>query len=62
MLYELTNRMTGVDDPQVSSPTGFEAARREMFGFAAALAEQRRQQPRDDIVSRLLQLATTRTS
>ena len=55
MLYELTNRMTGVDDPQVSSPAGFEAARREMFGFAAALAEQRRQQPRDDIVSRLLQ-------
>jgi cholest-4-en-3-one 26-monooxygenase len=55
MLYELTNRMTGVDDPQVSSPSGFVEARREMFGFAAGLAQRRRQQPRDDIVTRLLQ-------
>jgi cholest-4-en-3-one 26-monooxygenase len=54
-LYELTNRMTGADDPQVSSPAGFVEARREMFGYAAGLAEQRRQQPRDDIVTRLLQ-------
>jgi cholest-4-en-3-one 26-monooxygenase len=54
-LYELTNRMASADDPQVSSPEGFIAARREMFGYAAGLAEQRRQQPRDDIVTRLLQ-------
>lgn len=54
-LYELTNRMTGADDPQVSSMAGYAQAVAEMFAYAAGLAEQRRQQPRDDIVTKLLQ-------
>jgi cholest-4-en-3-one 26-monooxygenase len=54
-LYDLTNRMTGANDPEVGSQAGYPQAVAEMFEYAAGLAEQRRQQPRDDIVSRLLQ-------
>ena len=55
MLYELTNRMIGADDPQVSSFTGYAHASTEMHAYATRLAEERKQQPRDDIVTRLLQ-------
>jgi cholest-4-en-3-one 26-monooxygenase len=54
-LYELTNLMTGIGDPEVSSPEGFNKAAAEMYAYAAGLAEQRKRQPRDDIVTRLLQ-------
>jgi cholest-4-en-3-one 26-monooxygenase len=55
-LYELTNLMTGVTDPEVGSGiAGYSQAVRELYAYAARLAEQRRQQPRDDIVTRLLQ-------
>jgi cholest-4-en-3-one 26-monooxygenase len=55
-LYELTNLMMGTDDPQVGSGmAGYSQAVAEMSAYAAGLAGQRRQQPRDDIVTRLLQ-------
>jgi cholest-4-en-3-one 26-monooxygenase len=54
-LYELSNRMTGVDDPDVGTRAGYSQAMAEMHAYAAGLAEQRRRQPRDDIVTRLLQ-------
>jgi cholest-4-en-3-one 26-monooxygenase len=54
-LYRLTNLITGFNDPEVSSPAQFDQAAAEMYAYAAALAEQRKRQPRDDIVTRLLQ-------
>jgi cholest-4-en-3-one 26-monooxygenase len=54
-LYELTNRMTGFDDPEVSSPAAGVQATNEIYAYAAQLGELRRRQPRDDIVTRLLQ-------
>jgi cholest-4-en-3-one 26-monooxygenase len=55
-IFELSNRMVGFDDPELSGPPGERTqAVMEMFGYASELAEQRREQPRDDIVTRLLQ-------
>jgi cholest-4-en-3-one 26-monooxygenase len=54
-LYELTNRMTGFDDPEVSSPAEYAQAVAEMLAYAGELGEHRREQPRDDIVTKLLQ-------
>jgi len=54
-LYELTNIMAGASDPEVGSGiAGYSQAVAEMSAYAAGLAEQRRRQPRDDIVTRLL--------
>jgi cholest-4-en-3-one 26-monooxygenase len=53
-LYELTNRMTAFDDPEVSSPAAGVQATNEMYAYAAQLGELRRRQPRDDIITRLL--------
>ena len=54
-LYELTNRMAAFDDPEVSSPAGTIQATNQMYGYAAELGELRRSQPRDDIITTLLQ-------
>lgn len=55
-IFELSNRMVGFDDPEFSgSPDDQMHAVAEMFGYATDLAQQRRAQPRDDIVTRLLQ-------
>jgi len=55
-ISELSNRMVGFDDPELSGAAGEQIqAVAEMFGYASELAEQRREQPRDDIVTRLLQ-------
>jgi cholest-4-en-3-one 26-monooxygenase len=55
-IFELSNQMVGFDDPEFSgSPEQQMHAVAEMFGYAADLAQQRRAQPRDDIVTRLLQ-------
>jgi cholest-4-en-3-one 26-monooxygenase len=56
-LFELSNRLAGFDDPEFRTVPGEQAmsAGMEMVGYARALAEQRRQEPRDDIVTRLLQ-------
>jgi cholest-4-en-3-one 26-monooxygenase len=54
-LYELTNRMAAFDDPEVSSPAVGVQATNEMYAYAAQLGELRRREPRDDIVTQLLQ-------
>jgi len=55
-IFELSNRMVGFDDPEFSGVPGEQMhAVAEMFAYADELAQQRREQPRDDIVSRLLQ-------
>ncbi len=57
-ISELSNRLVGADDPEFQSPTGErlqQAAAAEIYGYAHELAERRRAQPADDIVTRLLQ-------
>ena len=55
-IYELSNRMVGFDDPEFSGmPEDQMHAVAEMFAYAGELAQERREQPRDDIVTRLLQ-------
>ncbi len=55
-IFELSNKLVGFDDPEFrSSPAeGLEAAA-EIYAYAHELAERRRAQPADDIVTRLLQ-------
>ena len=51
-LLELSDRVFGIDDPELGgSPADGAQATAEMLGYAGALAERRRQQPRDDIVA-----------
>jgi len=54
-IFELSNRMVAFDDPEFSGTGEQINAVAEMFGYAGELAQQRRDQPRDDIVTRLLQ-------
>jgi cholest-4-en-3-one 26-monooxygenase len=55
-IFELSNHMVGFDDPEFSDAPGQQMhAVAEMFAYASELAGQRREQPRDDIVTRLLQ-------
>ncbi len=55
-IFALSNRLAGFDDPEmVSSPADQMQAAAEMYAYAGALAESRRKQPRDDIVTQLLQ-------
>jgi cholest-4-en-3-one 26-monooxygenase len=55
-IFELSNTMVGFDDPEFrsSEEEGLQAAA-EIYAYAHALAERRRAQPADDIVTRLLQ-------
>lgn len=55
-LYDWSNRMIGFDDPefQVEGSDGAVAAS-EIFAYANELAERRRAEPRDDIVTKLVQ-------
>ena len=54
-IFDWSNRMIGSEDPEyaVSEEAAFQA-RVEMFMYAAQLAEARRQQPQDDIMTTLL--------
>jgi cholest-4-en-3-one 26-monooxygenase len=55
-LYELSNRVISVDDPEFAgSPADAVQAMREMYAYARELAERRRDQPADDIITKLLQ-------
>jgi len=53
-LYDWTNRMIGFDDPEFS-PTDLESdgmrAIVELFGYFSEMVEERRSEPRDDLVS-----------
>ena len=54
----LSNLLVGADDPEFQGPTGQRlqhAAAMEIYAYAGQLAERRRSQPEDDIVTRLLQ-------
>lgn len=54
-LYELTNLMSGADDPEVSSYAEFASAFNEMGAYARQLRGLRRREPRDDIATRLIE-------
>ena len=55
LLFQWTNRFAGASDPEfqdADDPTGtFEKTRLAMFGYFMELAEERRREPRDDMVS-----------
>ncbi len=55
-IFELSNKMVGFDDPEFRSAPeeGLQAAA-EIYTYAGRLAQRRREQPADDIVTRLLQ-------
>jgi len=55
MVFEWSNRMIGFDDPEFqSSPTDGQAAATQMFMYANQLAVDRKQRPRDDVISTLM--------
>jgi cytochrome P450 len=54
-VYELTNRMIGSDDPELSAtPLEAEMAMLEMFQYAAKTAERARSHPADDLATALV--------
>jgi cholest-4-en-3-one 26-monooxygenase len=54
-IFQLSNRVVGFDDPEMTaSPADQMEALAEMYAYAGELAESRRKQPRDDIVTQLL--------
>ncbi|GAA4610365.1 cytochrome P450 [Actinoallomurus liliacearum] len=54
-IFDWSNRLIGEDDPDLRSTEEEEgAAAAELYAYANELAERRRQEPRDDIVTTLL--------
>ncbi|MDF5756420.1 cytochrome P450 [Spongiactinospora sp. TRM90649] len=54
-LYAWSNRMIGAEDPDyAATPDDGMAAAAEIYSYAARLAAERRENPQDDIASRLL--------
>jgi cholest-4-en-3-one 26-monooxygenase len=54
-VFDWSNRMIGSEDPEYSvSAEDVTNAQIEMFMYAQALAEQKRKEPRDDIITKLL--------
>jgi cholest-4-en-3-one 26-monooxygenase len=54
-ISELTNVISGRSDPEFSGdPDASLLAATELYGYATVLAEQRRAEPRDDIVTKLI--------
>jgi len=55
MLYDLTNRLMGFDDPDfATSEDDGKVAAMEMYGYAQKLAAERRASPADDLVTKLI--------
>jgi cholest-4-en-3-one 26-monooxygenase len=55
-VFDWSNRMVGANDPEYGvTPEEAQSASIEMFMYANELAEKKRQQPKDDIVTKLLQ-------
>lgn len=52
-LFEWSNRMIGIDDPEFASEDGSTAAM-ELYAYTNGLAKQRRAEPRDDIITKLI--------
>jgi len=56
VIFDLSNRLIGFDDPEFqTSPDDGQNAAMEMWAYAQQLADERRRQPRNDIVSTLLE-------
>jgi cholest-4-en-3-one 26-monooxygenase len=53
LLFEWSNRMIGIDDPEYANGDGT-AAFAQLYAYVNELATQRRSDPRDDIVTRLI--------
>ncbi len=55
LVFDWSNRMIGSDDPDFgSTPAESQAAAMELYAYSDALAEERRKNPRDDIVTALI--------
>jgi cholest-4-en-3-one 26-monooxygenase len=55
-IFDLSNRLIGFDDPEfTTSVDDAHVASMEMYGYANELAEQRQKEPKEDIITRLLQ-------
>ena len=55
-VFDWSNRMVGANDPEYGvTPEEAQSASIEMFMYANELAEKKRQEPKDDIVTKLLQ-------
>jgi len=53
-LFHWSNRLIGAEDPEYGSPVDAQLAVMEMFQYAGWLADQRRAEPQEDIVSALV--------
>ncbi len=53
-LFTWSNRLIGADDPDYGSPVDAQLAVMELFQYGSWLADQRRAEPKDDIVSKLV--------
>src|SRR5206468_12962481 len=55
VIYDLSNRLIGFDDPEFqTSAADAQVAAGELYAFAQDLADARRKEPQDDIISALL--------
>jgi cytochrome P450 len=54
LLFDWTNRMMGLDDPDYGNPYDAQAALMELFQYAAQMANERKEDPRDDLMSVLV--------
>jgi cholest-4-en-3-one 26-monooxygenase len=55
LLFEWTNRLIGFDDPEFANdPSAGQAAAAEIYVYAQGLADDRRSNPQDDIVTALI--------
>ncbi|MEE3327415.1 MAG: cytochrome P450 [Myxococcota bacterium] len=54
LLFDWTNRLVGLDDPEYGNPYDAQAALMELFQYCAALAQKRKEDPRDDLMSVLV--------
>ncbi|HTO08963.1 MAG TPA: cytochrome P450 [Myxococcota bacterium] len=53
-LFHWSNRMVGAEDPEYGSPVDAQLAAMELFQYASWLADRRRAEPLEDIVSTLV--------
>ncbi len=53
-LFDWSNRLIGFEDPDLQGPTGQQDTMLEMFEYAGALAKLRRDDPREDLTSVLV--------
>ena len=54
LLFRWSNAMVGVEDPEYGGQGGAMNPRAELYAYVNGLAEERRRDPRDDIVTTLI--------